>query len=279
MNDENDIIKETTKQLPVREIYNDLLHPAMNEAGKGLQGVIRIALTPITALVWSYDKIATYLDEEIPKYFTKKKIDEQKIITPDPAIAVPAINAMQYTSHKEEIRSIFKNLLCSSMNTDTANSLHPAFVEIAKQLNVLDSKILEELSKKRQVICAYVTIKHINSGDFFFDGMPDIFAPHFYGLADPFILSISLQNLERLSLIKVFDGGLEKTDYDFIKTHPYVIERLNRFKMLSNNDALEINMQKKYLRITNFGIDFSEVAFDATNIRKILDNPIVTSLV
>jgi hypothetical protein len=276
---EDSFLKETAKQLPIKEAYDDLFNPALSEAGKGLQGIVKVALTPVSALVWGYEKIASYLNIAIPEFFSKRKVDAKNIIPPDPAIAVPAIAAMQYTSEKEEIRSIFKNLLCSSMNAETADSVHPAFVEVAKQISVLDAQLLEKINNKRQAIYAYVTINIASSGNIYFDGMPDIFAPDFIDLADPFSVSISLQNLKRLSLIELFNGGLLQTDYSFIKTHPYVLERLNRFKQLSPEEKLEIGINNKYLRITNFGIDFATIAFDALNIRKLLDNPIVTSLI
>lgn len=54
----------------------------------------------------------------IPQYFEKKKIGKEKIVSPDPAIAVPLVEAMRYVSHKSELREIFVNLLGVSMNSD-----------------------------------------------------------------------------------------------------------------------------------------------------------------
>ena len=41
---------EIAKQLPVKDIYNDLAHPALSTVGQGLQGVTKLALAPISAL-------------------------------------------------------------------------------------------------------------------------------------------------------------------------------------------------------------------------------------
>lgn len=125
---------EIAKQLPVKDIYNDLAHPALSTVGQGLQGVTKLALAPISALVWGYDKIADYLDVAIPEYFEKRKIEKEKIISPDPMIAVPVVEAMRYTSHKEELREMFTNLLGAAMNADSIDA-HPAFVDIIKQLS------------------------------------------------------------------------------------------------------------------------------------------------
>ena len=106
---------ELAKKIPVDKVYEDVLHPALSEVGKGIKGVVKIALTPISAMVWAYDKISDYLDEAIPEYFTKKKTNAEKIITPDPSIAVPVIEAMRYLSkrgntlHFREIKNIPRN--------------------------------------------------------------------------------------------------------------------------------------------------------------------------
>ena len=87
---------EIAKQLPVKDIYNDLAHPALSTVGQGLQGVTKLALAPISALVWGYDKIADYLDVAIPEYFEKRKIEKEKIISPDPMIAVPVVEDSRF---------------------------------------------------------------------------------------------------------------------------------------------------------------------------------------
>lgn len=65
---------EIAKQIPIKDIYDDVAHPALSEVGKAIQGVTRIALAPITGMVWGYEKISEYLDFAIPKYFEDRKI-------------------------------------------------------------------------------------------------------------------------------------------------------------------------------------------------------------
>ena len=120
------------------------LHPALSTAGEGLQGVTKLALAPISILVWGYDQAAEWLQKELPSYFERKKIKKEKIVTPDEAIAVPTIQALRYNLKKEELRNMFINLLGASMNSDD-NDAHPAFVNIIKQLSPDESKILDYL--------------------------------------------------------------------------------------------------------------------------------------
>ena len=82
------------------------------------------------------------MDVAIPEYFQKRKIKKEKIISPDPAIAVPVVEAMRYTSHKEELRQMFTNLLGEAMNADSTDD-HPAFVNIIKQLSPDEGKMIK----------------------------------------------------------------------------------------------------------------------------------------
>lgn len=135
---------ELAKKLPIDKIYDDIAHPALSSVGTALQGTVRIALSPISALVWGYDKIAHYLDVAIPQYFEKRKIGKEKIRTPDPSIAGPILDALRFNSHKPELREMFKNILGASMNADSIDE-HPAFVEIVKQLCSDECKLLKTI--------------------------------------------------------------------------------------------------------------------------------------
>lgn len=102
---------EVVKRLPMEKLYDDLLHSALSTVGEGLQGVTKIALAPISILVWGYDQVAEWLQKELPSYFERKKIKKEKVVTPDEAIAVPTIEALRYNLKKEELRNMFTNLL------------------------------------------------------------------------------------------------------------------------------------------------------------------------
>lgn len=141
-----EMIGEFITKIPVDDIYQKGLQPAVTELGIGLGKAVKLALAPITALAWGYEKIAEYLESAIPAYFESRNISKEKIISPDVAIAIPAIEAMRYT--RDDVRSKLVNLLAASMNTDTAEFVHPAFVEILKQMTPDEAKILNQLPKE-----------------------------------------------------------------------------------------------------------------------------------
>jgi hypothetical protein len=75
------IIEHLAKQIPVREVYNDLAAPATKEVGKVLSDVIKVvslALAPIQFLAALKDRYEHFLDRAV------RQIPEARRITPAP---------------------------------------------------------------------------------------------------------------------------------------------------------------------------------------------------
>lgn len=246
---------ELAKQLPVKEIYNDLVHPALSTVGQALQGVTRVALAPVTALVWGYDKIAGYLDVAIPEYFAKKKVKQESITTPDPAIAVPLIEAMRYTSHKPELRDMFTNLLGASMNSETYDE-HPAFVEIIKQLCSDECKMLKYLYKDPKMAMLKVRLK-LDTG-----GSTDI-TPYFSDICYitnceyPQKFPQYLDNLHRLGLVEIFYDVYLTDDnyYEVLRKHP-------AFSSSVPSNPERFSEKKSIYSLSEMGKKFCSVCID-----------------
>lgn len=247
---------EVAKQLPVKEIYNDLAHPALSTVGQGLQGVTKLALAPISALVWGYDKIADYLDVAIPEYFEKKKIEKEKIISPDPAVAVPLVEAMRYTSHKPELRDMFTNLLGASMNGDVMDE-HPAFVEIIKQLSSDECKMLKRLHEDN-IFPMIKLRKNFNESE----GGIDV-TPYFSDICYitecqyPQKFPEYLDNLHRLGLVDVY--------YDRYLINEQFYENLKQNKDFPNvisGENSTIDEKKSMYELSEMGKKFCSICLE-----------------
>jgi len=153
MSDENkirdaaDAIKGIAEAVPV---YQDVVQPAAKEVGLALQTVaktIHIALAPVSALVWGYDKIKDYLDKSLIERL--KDVPPERIITPNPAIAGPTVEALRFTAHDSTLRELYANLLATSMDEKTAQEAHPAFVEILRQLTPDEARLIKYLYQEK----------------------------------------------------------------------------------------------------------------------------------
>ncbi len=173
----------------------------------------------------------------------------------DPSIKIlgPALDASRYYIEEEELRKMFAKIIASSLDNRKSESIHSSFVEIIKQLDVLDAKILSFLKKEQIGVQAAVATMHMYRK--LENGTRTIFPLIF--LTDEFYdfqkNSISLVNLERLGLISIkTDAWLShESNYDFIRNHPITVGILKEFP--------DIILDKSCFTITDYGKNFIDV--------------------
>jgi hypothetical protein len=135
-----DAVAGLVKEVP---IYQDVVQPAAQEIGRGLQTVaktVHIALAPISIMVWGYDQIRDFVLTKVADRL--KNVPPENIVTPKVSVAGPALEALRFAGGEEGLSDMYANLLASAMDKNTAQGAHPAFVEIIKQLTPDEAKIV-----------------------------------------------------------------------------------------------------------------------------------------
>lgn len=129
------------------ELYEDGIKETAKESGKVLALVpraINAALAPVR--IWIAKK--EYNVAATEKLLAEKleNISAEAIVSPEPYVAVPALQAIAYCQDSEELRNMYANLLATSMVSEIKNDAHPSFVEIIKQLSPDEAKLLKRIS-------------------------------------------------------------------------------------------------------------------------------------
>lgn len=247
-----DAVTGLAKAIPV---YNDAIQPAAKEVGKSLATVARavnIALAPVSALVWGYDKISEWVSMRVSAKL--KSTAEDKIITPDPAIVGPALEALRYTGNNEIISELYANLIANAMDLDTVKSAHPGFVEIIKNMTSDEALIVQVFSKNMAKPIVDLTLK---------DGSGEITVISNYSNIGveahckyPELTSSYLDNLCRLGILRIPPGRhLVAADaYDsIVKTREF--EAI--YKALSKNEKeMTVTKERKFIELTELGVLF-----------------------
>jgi hypothetical protein len=148
--DAADAVKGVVEAVP---IYQDAVQPAAKEVGIALQTVaksIHVALAPIKGLVWGYERIVAYLDAKLSERL--KDVPPERLITPNPIVAVPVMQSLLYTAQEEDLREMFGNLLATSMDKEVAKNAHPSFVELIKQLSPDEARLVRYLSTQNKFV-------------------------------------------------------------------------------------------------------------------------------
>lgn len=240
------------KEIP---LYQDTVQPAAKEIGKSLHTVaktINIALAPIKALVWGYDQIEEYISNRVSEKLAN--IPKEHILTPDPKIAVPAIEALRYTGHDEHLRELYANLLANAMDKDTIREAHPGFVEILKNLSSDEALLLKAFIHK--TVFPLIMVQADFPGDkgqilvlrnftIFHDGL---------GIQNIDLVPSYLDNLVRLGILEIPSGKWLSREEIYEPLENSI--HLERIKIAIKDNKREVKFDRRFVITTSFGSQF-----------------------
>lgn len=241
----------------IDKMYDDAVHPAASEAGKfagRIPRLINAALAPLDCWILErehhIEKTKQLLEENL------KNKDPEKIVTPEPYVAVPAIQALSYSMDSDELRTLYANLLAKSIYADTKESVHPAFTEIIKNLSPLDCKVFNSImSTKTQAIgCYELRIGTIGSNSYSV-AFPYVTAITVKG---PIEVAASIDNLARNNLINPRDFHYDDDAfYTEIRETAFFKDISDTFSTHPNNR--ELRPYKMSIQSTEWGKLFYKV--------------------
>ncbi|WP_051540308.1 DUF4393 domain-containing protein [Clostridium ihumii] len=269
-----DAAGQTIKAIP--ETYKDGLQPTVKESGKTLSLIpraINAALVPLQK--WILYKEYSYNETELILKEKLKNIDPQKIVTPEPYVGVPVLQAISYCMDCNELRNLYANLLAKSMNIDTKDNAHPAYAEIIKQLSPLDATILNNLALHEKPIktfpigmVRFAKENHTPNLGLYLGSPGMTVMKHFIELENIKFsedICISIQNLERLGLISTdYSRALvDVSAYDKLKNSKFIHEAKafydEYWKVMPQYADYKIVLQNGLLESTPLGFSFSKV--------------------
>lgn len=240
----------------VPELYQDAFQPAAQEAGKAVGRLPRAINAAFAGLdKWILNR--EYSVKETQKLLELKleHIEPEKIVEPEPYVAVPAIQAISYTMNNEELRNLYANLLAKAMIDDTKESVHPSFVEIIKQMSPIDAlvfKIIVE-SDIRPIIDLN---RKMPSG-----GTQNI-QNHCTWINEFSIkqCATAIDNLLRLGLIEIPFGNYytQQEAYNYVRENPKFKElEQESLKRLKEEESLDY--ERNYIKLSDLSTLFYNI--------------------
>lgn len=259
------------------KVYDDAVKEPLSETSKLLSRIpkaINAAFAPID--IWIAKKEYNVEATKILLAEKMKSINPEKIVSPEPYVAVPAIQAISYSMDSNELRDMFANLLASSINLDTKDTVHPSFVEIIKQLSPDEAKVLKYLKIKKLKLHPKCKLRYqkktINDSNIIRDSTEvghDILKNLILYKEDPYKIEPCLNNLERLGLIEIDDSYYLTNDTYYIdfSTIP-LVQQLKQLSLsnpaaFSNSSSYEEEYElvliKGTIFITSLGQQFIDI--------------------
>lgn len=243
-------IEQTSKALP----------KTVNELDGALSSVLglfnNIVLYPIKKanlkMKYNLDKFQEDMEEKL------KDIPKENIKEPSIRLTTSVLENLRYSYDDEEIRDMYENLLAGSMDSRKSNKSHISYSETIKNIDTLDATIFNSIFRNNQFPCAFIRFLTKNRERYYTHVMPYVFAPELNELENPFSVSSSLVNLDRLGLIKIEKNQfILNTDYSLMKNDSFYKEQLNILKKKCGDVKEE--MDKGFIHITDYGRNFGYI--------------------
>lgn len=284
----------TTKvniDVDTNKIYDDAVSPVAHPTAQTLgllPRAIRAALAPIEK--WILKQEHSIRQTEWLVQQKVEPISPDKIITPAPYVAVPALQALSYLMDNEHLRNLYASLLASAMNSDTQEYVHPAFVDIIKQFSPADAQFFRYIAENIQIPICKVRIQDKVFSDSIIETINNMTVPSDKDSGEPFLVESkcplsestyagidvsshfvdihipnlstsdilqSIVNLSRLGLIcTTYDSVLPKRFYEPFLSFPEIQNLLKQHPKTSFREPV---VSEGICKITLLGQNFAKV--------------------
>ncbi|ABE56556.1 conserved hypothetical protein [Shewanella denitrificans OS217] len=203
-----DIEKGLVNNLAV-PVYEDVLRPFGKEISKGLASVARSVNTGLYLMEDCVNATVSVIRMTGEKLAL---LPPEEITFSNPRVALQALDQAKFLVNEIQIQELFSQLIASSLNENKKSFIHPAFIEIIKQLQSDEALILKYMARQdshRSGSGPTIDIS-IKSGDENFSSESII--PEFNLIAEdagciyPEKCSSYFENLKRIGLIAHHSG-------------------------------------------------------------------------
>lgn len=245
-----------------KEVVGDLVRPTSKSIGENL-GLLVDGVIGWLGYFGQKQRIKReqYLAEYKEKISNKiGAIPQENLIEPPISIAGPIVEASKYYYEEIHYQEMFSQLLASACDKRYSLVIHPAFVEILKQLSPLDAKLLNMFKYHDtypvcdiQGIDSNEKITPFNQSMFDFKDKQNEFS------SDDYIyLTASLDNLTRLGIVTKNIGILELNyNYDGFKEN----FMYKSYLTIITNQKNIARMLKARIELTDLGRKLCNVIF------------------
>lgn len=247
--DTAEAVKAIVEAVP---IYKDLVQPTAKEIGTATARTVRAALMPLKAVVWSFEQVGEWISDAVSKRL--KDVPKERIVTPPLTVAGPAAEALRFAAGEPDLREMYANLLAKAMDSETAMTAHPAFVEILRQLTPDEAKLLQVLMEPGKLL-PMVSVSRQFEGPGGSGGVTVLRHVSMLGLeagcANPRLTTQYIENLCRLGICEIppLMGYTDKNIYKELESRP----EIQNMKATIEAQGHKAIIHHEMLQLTDFG--------------------------
>lgn len=241
------------------KFLDNAISPVATSVGNTLSSVWDIVFGGIDSYSEKIKYKRNYNVEQFRQELDSKvsAIPEEKLVEPPLHIIGPTLEASKFYFENEELRSMFANLIASSINIDSIKNIHPSFVEVIKQLSPDEAKIIKYLKRgnfgfinvnfQLEKGGKYTLVRNFSEISFLAN------------CEKPEDITVYLDNLDRLSLIQLDKTRMitDKNLYERLFQHPLIQTAIEY-----SNELGKPVIEQGYAESTLFGINFYKACIE-----------------
>ncbi len=250
-----EVIKAAGDNPQVKEAAGNLGQTAVT-----LTKTINNVLVPLAAINFAFDKARTYFSGKFQQDIAEKTqaIPPEHVVEPKASIAGPTLQGLAFTHEEPSLKEMYLNLLATSMDGRSASFAHPAFVEIIKQLDSDDARLVRGALQSRTAIPIVQIHRKLKDNSGY-----NVLVQHLLNLnnsttgepiEDP-QLPAMIDNWVRLGLVEVtYDKHLaDAAHYSWVDQRPEFL----RLRQAPQPDEARVEYQKGMMERTELGKRFA----------------------
>lgn len=222
---------------------------------------INNALLPLAAINFAFDKAREYFAERFQCDLGDKAagIPPDKVVEPKASVAGPALQGLAFSHEEPDLKDMYLNLLTSAMDGRVADRTHPAFVEIIRQPNSEEAKLLRSVIRAAKLPVAEIrlTAQLPNSWHMLLRHLLNLRGPKSGQPLENQRIPAIVDNWIRLGLVEVsYSEHLAGLDsYNWVEERP----GFRYFRATRETQKEKVTFQKGILERTAFGEQFATV--------------------
>ena len=133
------VVKAAGENAQAREAAQNL-----GQAAVTITKTINTALLPLAAVNFAFEKARNYFSGNFQGDLLDrtKDIPLESVVDPKASIAGPALQGIAFAQDEPNLKAMYLSLIATAMDSRVAETAHPAFVEIIKQLEGEEARLL-----------------------------------------------------------------------------------------------------------------------------------------
>jgi hypothetical protein len=251
-----EVIKAAVSDPKIKEAAGNLGQTAVT-----LTKTINNVLVPLAAINFAFDKARIYFAERFQHDIAEKAegIPSEHIIEPKASIAGPTLQGLAFTHEEPNLKDMYLSLLATAMDGRSASVVHPAFVEIIKQLDSEDARLIRAVIQGPTVFPIVQIRRKLAGGTGY-----NVLAQHLLNLskgdskqpAEDSRIPAMIDNWIRLGLVEVrYDTFLTGDGfYSWVERRPEFL----RFSQEVQSSGAVIDYEKGMMQRTELGKRFAQ---------------------